>query len=316
MRVLCFVVLFVAGQVAAAAEQPATVAMKAIKVGPHSYYVQGQPGAVSAENQGFMSNAGFVVGDDGVLVFDALGTRPLARRLVDVIRGVTDKPIRLVVVSHYHADHYYGLQVFKELGAKIWAHERGADVARSEGAAARLQQRRQALQPWIGEDFRIVPADVWLAGDTDFTFGGLHLMLRHVGPAHSAEDMAMLVVEDGVLYAGDLVFAGRVPYVGEADSRLWLDSLDKLTRLRPEVLVPGHGRYSDKPAEDLKLTRDYLAYLRQQMGRAVADFVPFEEAYAKTDWSEFDFLPAFPDANRGNAYNTYLLMERELLEKR
>jgi glyoxylase-like metal-dependent hydrolase (beta-lactamase superfamily II) len=221
-----------------------------------------------------------------------------------------------VVVSHYHADHYYGLQVFKELGAKIWAHERGADVARSEGAAARLQQRRQALKPWIGEDFRIVPADVWLAGDTDFTFGGLHLMLRHVGPAHSAEDMAMLVVEDGVLYAGDLVFAGRVPYVGEADSRLWLDSLDKLTRLRPEVLVPGHGRYSDKPAEDLKLTRDYLAYLRQQMGRAVADFVPFEEAYAKTDWSEFDFLPAFPDANRGNAYNTYLLMERELLEKR
>jgi glyoxylase-like metal-dependent hydrolase (beta-lactamase superfamily II) len=119
-----------------------------------------------------------------------------------------------------------------------------------------------------------------------------------------------------VLYAGDLVFAGRVPYVGEADSRLWLDSLDKLTRLRPEVLVPGHGRYSDKPAEDLKLTRDYLVYLRQQMGRAVADFAPFEEAYAKTDWSEFDFLPAFADANRGNAYNTYLLMERELLEQR
>ena len=79
MRILCFLILFVAGQVAAAAEQPATVAMQAIKVGPHSYYVQGQPGAVSAENQGFMSNAGFVVGDDGVLVFDALGTRPLAR---------------------------------------------------------------------------------------------------------------------------------------------------------------------------------------------------------------------------------------------
>jgi glyoxylase-like metal-dependent hydrolase (beta-lactamase superfamily II) len=316
MRLVPFPLLLFAHPAATAAEQPATVAMQAIKVGAHSYYVQGQPGAVSAENQGFMSNAGFVVADEGVLVFDALGTRPLVRRLVEVIRGITDKPIKIVVVSHYHADHYYGLQVFKELGARIWAHERGEDVMRSEGAAARLRQRRQTLAPWIGEDFRIVPADVWLAGDTDFTFGGLHFMLRHVGPAHSAEDMVMLVVEDGVLYAGDLVFAGHLPFVGDADSRLWLASLEKLSRLRPEIMVPGHGPHSMNPAEDLKLTRGYLTYLRTQMGMAVAHFVPFEEAYAKTDWSEFEILPAFADANRGNAYNTYLLMERELLEKR
>jgi hypothetical protein len=81
-------------------------------------------------------------------------------------------------------------------------------------------------------------------------------------------------------------------------------------------MVPGHGPHSMNPAEDLKLTRGYLTYLRTQMGMAVAHFVRFEEAYAKTDWSEFEILPAFADANRGNAYNTYLLMERELLEKR
>jgi hypothetical protein len=64
---------------------------------------------------------------------------------------------------------------------------------------------------------------------------------------------------------------------------------------------------------DLVLTRDYLAYLRQTMGRAVSDFEPFDDAYARTDWSRFAKLPAFEQANRMNAYGTYLLMEQELL---
>ena len=316
MRTILFLLVWLAAATSWAEEAPATVAMQALQVGEHTWYVQGQTGAVTAENQGFMSNAGFVVTEEGVLVVDALGTRPLARKLLQLIRRVTDKPIKIVVVTHYHADHYYGLQVFEEAGAKIWAHERGQDVLRSDGVQERLKQRREALAPWIGEDFRIVPAHVWLAGDTDFTFGGLHFLLRHVGPAHSAEDMALLVVEDGVLFAGDLVFKDRVPFVGDADSRAWLASLDKLTALRPQVMVPGHGAHSDQPAQDLKLTRDYLVYLRARMGQAVAEFTPFDEAYAKTDWSEFETLPAFADANRRNAYNTYLLLEREALEKK
>ncbi len=66
-----------------------------------------------------------------------------------------------------------------------------------------------------------------------------------------------------------------------------------------------------EPAADLTLTRDYLAYLRQEMGKAVAEMIPFEEAYLATDWSRYEFLPAFPEANRVNAYNTYILMEKE-----
>jgi glyoxylase-like metal-dependent hydrolase (beta-lactamase superfamily II) len=136
-----------------------------------------------------------------------------------------------------------------------------------------------------------------------------------VGPAHSPEDLVMFVEEDKVLYAGDLVFKGRVPFVGDADSRLWLTALDKLIALNPKVLIPGHGSASDTPMDDLTLTRDYLRFLREQMGRAVADLLPFEESYAKTDWSRYQHMPAFPEANRRNAYNTFILMERESLGK-
>ena len=93
------------------------------------------PGAASSENQGFMSNAGFVVTRDGVVVFDALASPPLAEKLVGQIRTITRQPIRRVIVSHYHADHFYGLQVFKALGAEIWAHRAAEGATRSEEAA-------------------------------------------------------------------------------------------------------------------------------------------------------------------------------------
>lgn len=80
-------------------------------------------------------------------------------------------------------------------------------------------------------------------------------------------------------------------------------------------MITGHGEVSRDPAKDLELTRRYLLHLRAVMGRAVGDFVPFEEAYARADWSAFARVPAFEAANRINAYGTYLLMERELLAK-
>jgi hypothetical protein len=76
-------------------------------------------------------------------------------------------------------------------------------------------------------------------------------------------------------------------------------------------MIPGHGGVSTDPMPDLELTRDYLVYLRKSMGEAARDMEPFEDAYARTDWSRFDGLPLFKAANRMNAYNTYLLMEQK-----
>jgi len=293
---------------------PVSVEVRAVQVGPHSYYIPGLPGAAAAANEGFMSNAGFVVTPAGVVVFDSLGTPSLAQAMLREIRKVTQAPIKRVIVSHYHADHYYGLQVFKDAGAEIWAHEHGRGSVHTEEARLRFEQRKDILKPWVTDALqRFIEADVWLSGDTDFELGGVRFQIRHVGPAHSPEDLALFVVDDQVLYAGDLVFKGRVPFVGAADSRLWLAALDRLLALNPRVLVPGHGGISTDPVDDLTLTRDYLTYLREQMGKAVTELIPFEEAYQATDWSRFEYLPAFSLANRVNAYNTYLQMEAEAL---
>ncbi|HEY5863702.1 MAG TPA: MBL fold metallo-hydrolase [Casimicrobiaceae bacterium] len=283
------------------------------QVSPHGWFFQGDSGAAAQANRGFMSNAGFVVTSDAVVVFDALGTPPLGRAMIAAIRKVTPLPIRRVIVSHYHADHVYGLQEFKRDGAEIWAFRKGEVYFTSGQAAERLAQRRADLFPWVDETTRVVRPDLWLDGDTDFRQGGITFRLIWSGGSHSPEDLMMYVVEDRLLFCGDLLFAGRVPFVGNADSKGWLNAMGRMLVLDPAVVVPGHGSVSRDVRRDLITTRDYLVYLRATMGRAVQDLEPFDEAYAKVDWSRFKGMPAFDAANRVNAYGTYLLMEQEEL---
>jgi glyoxylase-like metal-dependent hydrolase (beta-lactamase superfamily II) len=299
----------VAAPAAAADNERATVPMVLQRVADGVYFVQGESALGSALNQGFVSNAGVVVTDGGVLVVDALGTPALARRLIEEIAKVTTQPVRTVVVTHYHADHIYGLQAFQEAGARIVAHVGARNYIGSDTARLRLQASRDELFPWIDERTRVVEPDVWIDADTTLTLGSTVVQVRPVGPAHTPEDLAVVLPAAGVVFAGDLVFRGRTPFVGQADSRRWIESLDRLIAAAPRVVVPGHGPASSDPAADLALTRDYLKHLRDTMGRAAAELEPFEEAYTRTDWSRFEAMPLFKQVNRMNAYNTYLLME-------
>ncbi len=296
---------------AAAQPNATTVEMRAVQVAPHSYFVQGEAALGSASNQNFISNAGFVVTDSSVVVIDALGSPPLGEQLLREIRRVTPKPVSHVLVTHYHADHVYGLQAFKAAGAAIVAQRRSIEYLNSDTARRRLEDSRQTLFPWVDETTRLVPADRWLDGDTDLQIGGVDFQLRAVGPAHTPEDMVIHVPQDRVLFVGDTVFRGRIPFVGQADSRRWIATLEGLLRFDVQAMVPGHGPASLQPADDIRLTRDYLLHLRQTMGAAAHNLEPFEDAYRKADWSRFEKLPLFGAANRMNAYNTYLLMEQE-----
>ena len=295
---------------------PSTVRMDLEPVAEGTWFVQGHSEMGSAANQNYISNAAFVVADGGVLVIDALGSPPLARQLLAKIREVTPLPVRYVVATHCHADHIYGLQVFRELGASIVGHVGCRDYLSSDVAQQRLDISREELFPWVDENTRLVAPDRWLGegGSEDdllLRIGRREFRVRHAGPSHTSEDLIVHDATTGVLFAGDIVFRGRVPYVGLADSRRWISAIGRMLDLQPRVLVPGHGPLSLEPGVDLQLTRDYLAYLRQTMGEAARNLEPFDEAYARANWSRFAALPLFAAVNRMNAYNTYLLMERE-----
>lgn len=289
---------------------PVDVDMKLVQVSKHVYFVQGKAGAAT-QNKGFISNAGFVVTDDGVVVFDALGTPSLAQKFLGKIRTVTKAPIRKVVMSHYHADHVYGLQVFKEQGAQIIAPDGARDYLNSAAADNLLQTRRKELKPWVDERTHLVPADIYLKKDTEFTLGGIRFRTILQGMAHSEGDMAMLVEPDNVLFTGDIIFEGRIPYIGEANTRNWLKRLEHLQTVNVAALIPGHGSTAKDPNKLIRFTHRYLSFLRKKMGDAVDAGITFDQAYDKVDWSEYEFVPAFFEANRRNAYNVYLAMQKE-----
>ena len=293
-----------------ATAQPASI--QAVQLAQGVWFVQGNSALGSTGNRNFISNAGFFVTDDGVVVVDALGSPALAQELLREIHRVTPQALRYVVVTHYHADHIYGLQTLAQAGAKVIGHASAREYLNSDTAQRRLEASRIDLAPWIDANTRLVPADQWLdTQETRFRLGSMDFVVDHVGPAHTPEDVVVFVPQLGVLFAGDLFFQGRIPFVGQADSRLWIQALNRLMKYQPKIVIPGHGPASTNPMVDITMTRDYLLYLRKTMGEAAKNMEPFEEVYAKTDWSRFESIPLFRVANRMNAYNTYLLMEQQ-----
>ncbi len=285
--------------------------MKLIQVAPQSYYVEGASALGSQENKNFISNAGVVIAPEGVVVIDALGSPALAEMLVAEIKKITSKPIQHVIVTHYHADHIYGLQVFADIGAKIIAQENGREYLNSDTATLRLNVSKEELAPWVNDKTRLVPATLWVNQNETLQLSGMAFQLLMMGPAHTPDDLAVFVPEQNVLYAGDLVFRGRIPFVGTADSVGWIKSLDSLLKVNAKTIVPGHGPYSTEAQQDLIFTRDYLVFLRESLRQGARDLEPFDEVYAAIDWSKYKSVPLFDAANRMNAFNVYLSIQNE-----
>jgi glyoxylase-like metal-dependent hydrolase (beta-lactamase superfamily II) len=307
--------LLLAGPVLASDSPPAGVEMALKQVTEHVYFVQGVPG-VATDNEGFISNAGVIVTGAGVVIFDALGTPALSQLLLEKIHKITDEPIVRVIVSHYHADHIYGLQVFEDLDAEILAPAGAEKYLASDNAGERLDERRFTLDPWVNDNTRLVYPDQYLGEGMQFHLGDVEFMITVVGNAHSDGDLTLFVEPDRVLFSGDIIFEGRVPFLGDSNTRHWVQILERMEKEQLVALVPGHGGVAERPNEAISLTRRYLVYLREKMGEAANDFVPFGHAYEEIDWSGFDHLPAFEEANRRNAYQVYLSMEAEMLGRR
>jgi glyoxylase-like metal-dependent hydrolase (beta-lactamase superfamily II) len=285
--------------------------------GTDVYYVLGHPAVPAQRNEGFTSNAGFVVTKAGTVVFDTLGTPSLGFALLQAIRKTTKQPIRYVILSHYHADHIYGLQAFKDhTHATIIAQQKAYDYIHSLTAEQRLAQRRQALAPWVNQNTRVVAPDITFSDRLTLKLGGVAFRMIYAGPAHSPSDIMMLVEPGSVLFAGDIVQNHRIPAMDgpDVDTANWLRGLETVRKLNPHFIIPGHGEPSDNALSAIDFTHGYLVYVRRQMKQAADDWENFDTAYQRADWSKYRDLPAFNAVNKRNAYRVYLDMEQALTQ--
>jgi len=224
---------------------PAVPGQPVIQTGAHSYYVWAKDPFPTPQNQGFFGNAGFVVGEKGVAMFDSASSVQCGEMLIKQIRTVTDKPILFVINSHFHGDHFLGNHAFVEQRADIpiYAHPyTTAMIKGPTGESWRAMMERFTESATVGTV--LTPPTHELTHGQEFDLGGVRVRAHHYGQAHTQSDVALEVVEDSVVFMGDVVMSGRIAnpsdlsYLG---TFRFLDEIQKATAAK--VYVPAHGRH-------------------------------------------------------------------------
>ena len=209
-------------------------------------------------------NTGVVVGDDGVMVIDTQATPAMAQDVIRHIRQVTDKPIKYVVLSHYHAVRVLGASAYKP--REIIASEATLEMIRERGKEDMASEIGRF--PRLFRDVESIPGLTWptitFAREMTVWMGKLEVRISQVGAGHTRGDSIVWLPAQKVLFSGDLVEYNAGIYTGDAQLAEWPATLDRLAAFKPERLVPGRGAAMMTAAESLKaiaFTRDFVSAL-------------------------------------------------------
>ena len=251
-------------------------------------------------------NTGIVIGDDCVLVADTQATPAMAADVVRRIREVTDKPIKYVVLTHYHAVRVLGASGYQP--EHILASQDTYDLIGERGEQDKASEIGRF--PRLFRDVESVPPGLtWptltFTGKMTLWLGKLEVQLLQLGRGHTKGDTVVWLPKDKILFSGDLVEFDATPYAGDAYFKDWPKTLDKLAALKPAALVPGRGAALTTPEEvqkGLAGTRDFIAdvYASVQAGvKAGKDLnAVYKETYARLKpkyghWVIFDHCMPF-----------------------
>ena len=259
------------------------VSFDQVEAGLYAYTAEGDP------------NTGVIIGDDAVMVIDAQATPAIAGDVVARIAKVTDKPVKYVLLTHYHAARTLGASAFK--GAEILASdatrhmivERGKEDMNSEiGRFPRLFRSAETIPgltwPTITFPDQI---SVWL--------GRREVRIIHVGRGHTAGDVIAVVPDAGVVFSGDLVESTSACYGGDAHFSDWLATLDHLAEMQASALVPGRGAAltSRETVKDaIELTANFISTLYNSVEESVRKGRSLKDAF---DFARLPMDPKFKE---------------------
>jgi glyoxylase-like metal-dependent hydrolase (beta-lactamase superfamily II) len=232
------------------------------------------PGVVALTAEGD-PNVGAVIGEDAVLAVDARATPALAREWLDELRGLTDKPVRYLVLTHYHAVRVLGASAFN--AEWVIAHEGTRRWIRERGEADFESETRRF--PRLFRDVESIPGltypNVSFADMLRIDLGGREVQLLHLGRGHTQGDAAVWLPDEKILFAGDLVEARAAPYMGDAFVEEWSTAtLDRVEALAAERIVPGRG-----PAAGPEAIAETRVYLRTLWDTVRAGHAGLKDAF-------------------------------------
>ncbi len=231
-------------------------------------------------------NSGVIVGDDCCMVLDTTATPLMAQDLIKRIRGITDKPIKYVFLTHYHAVRVLGASAYLKEGAtEIISSRATRDMIVERGAQDMQSEIERFPRLFAGVDS--IPGLTWptMTFDREMTLylGKLEVQLKHVGPGHTRGDSIAWVPSEKVLYSGDLVEMEAGVYTGDAQLEEWPATLEALRAMGAEKLMPGRGEAMLNSADvhrALDYTRRWVSMLFEAGKEGVAKKLSLKDTYA------------------------------------
>ncbi|WP_455207748.1 MBL fold metallo-hydrolase [Kaarinaea lacus] len=284
--------------------------LELVQVTDDVYAIVGPLGNRSPANLGNNATFGFVVSAEGILVIDPGGTYLGAKRIHDIIKTVSDKPVKFVINTGGQDHRWLGNDYFKKLGATIIASQSAVNDQK-----ARIRDILFRLANTAGDNAIKGTVEVY----ADITFDEVYKFKladkeievhHHKGGAHSPGDSFVWLPQKSVIFSGDVVYLDRLLSVMSfSNSKSWLSAFDALASYNPQHIVPGHG----KPATLAQAKRDtygYLSMLRNKVNKFMEDGGAIEDV-SKIDQSQFSYLENFDLLKGRNVQQVYQEMEWE-----
>jgi glyoxylase-like metal-dependent hydrolase (beta-lactamase superfamily II) len=290
---------------------PATVAGGLLQqVAPGVYAFIGQKGSPDERNLGRVGNAGFIVGDKGVIAIDTGTSWAHGQALLGALRQVTQQPVRVALVTHTRPEFLFGGGAYRAAGIPVRMHTRTATLMKSRCDTCLKALRREVGEvPMQGTEM-YTPEQTFEASEV-LTLIGRPVRVVYQGHSSGPGDIAVLDETSGVLFAGGLADHLRIPDIQDSLLSAWHRALASLGQLPLRAVVPGHGPVAN--AQALPAVDRYLTALETRVrqlvmeGASLLDAPDAAEVPAFAQWDQYDLI------HRRNASVAYLRFERETL---
>jgi glyoxylase-like metal-dependent hydrolase (beta-lactamase superfamily II) len=282
----------VAAQQAYAFEWPD---IKPMKIGPHTYVIEHGPHDEDPKvSHGFHNNPGFVVTDTGVVVIDTGSSYEIGKMILRKIGGVTSKPITHIFTTHFHGDHWLANQAIVEAYPDVQTIAHPELIALLNGGEDKFWLDTFAKR--LGGDFAgtkaVIPTTP--AENREYRIGGITFQVVLFDKAHTATDLMVNVVEEGVLFTGDIVNNEHFSFMGHGNFKGAYEATQQALAMKPRYVVVGHGRSGkiNLVEEFAEVYRRLRSVVSKYYDQGLMDFEMKPKVIAELDkysqWSGFD----------------------------
>lgn len=282
--------------------------LKPVKVANDVYCFFGKLENINKENAGNMVNTCFVATKEGFVVIDSGPTYAYASQVFNEMQKIAKLPVKYVISTHDHDDHWLGNSFYKSKGAVLIGPK-----TYEKNVVVGMETRMQSV---LGKELygktTIVKLDKVVDDHLTLTVGDKHFEIKQfVEQAHTEGDLVVHLAEEKVVFAGDVVFNGRLTSLRDGSIMGSLKILEHIDALKPKFIVGGHGMKTD--ANATQALRSYLSDMKKEILAMLDDDVSMDEITSKVPMSKYKEMKLYDILHKSNVLHVY--QELEMLDE-